>query len=62
MLHHQASRLLFRPCFGLYPDKENIGVVKDYTIRIGAGSLLTEQLNEHGEKLREVGREFGVTT
>lgn len=42
--------------------KEIIGVVKAYTTRVGGGPLPTEQLNEHGEKLQSVGREFGVTT
>lgn len=42
--------------------KEVIGVVKAYTTRVGGGPLPTEQLNENGEKLQSVGREFGVTT
>lgn len=42
--------------------KEILGVVKSYTTRVGAGPLPTEQLNEHGEKLQTVGREYGVTT
>ena len=39
-----------------------IGVVKAYTTRVGVGVLPTEQLNEVGETLQKVGREFGVTT
>ncbi|KAF6022994.1 hypothetical protein EB796_018689 [Bugula neritina] len=39
-----------------------IGVVKAYTTRVGTGVLPTEQLNEVGEKLQEIGKEFGVTT
>ncbi|CAB4015648.1 adenylosuccinate synthetase isozyme 1 [Paramuricea clavata] len=39
-----------------------IGVVKAYTTRVGVGVLPTEQLNEIGESLQRVGREFGVTT
>ena len=42
--------------------KEIIGVVKAYTTRVGGGPLPTEQLNEHGEKLQTIGREWGVTT
>ncbi|XP_028395893.1 adenylosuccinate synthetase isozyme 1-like [Dendronephthya gigantea] len=39
-----------------------IGVVKAYTTRVGPGVLPTEQLNEIGDTLQRVGREFGVTT
>lgn len=39
-----------------------IGVVKAYTTRVGSGPFPTEQLNEHGEQLQTVGREFGATT
>ena len=42
--------------------KEIIGVVKAYTTRVGGGPLPTEQLNEDGEKLQTIGREWGVTT
>ncbi|MCJ1408060.1 hypothetical protein MMC19_002133 [Ptychographa xylographoides] len=42
--------------------KDVIGVVKAYTTRVGSGPFPTEQLNEMGEKLQTVGREFGVTT
>ena len=42
--------------------KEIIGVVKAYTTRVGGGPLPTEQLNEYGEKLQTIGREWGVTT
>ncbi|KAK4996961.1 Adenylosuccinate synthase [Elasticomyces elasticus] len=42
--------------------REVIGVVKAYTTRVGSGPFPTEQLNETGEKLQSVGREFGVTT
>ena len=38
------------------------GVVKAYTTRVGAGPFPTEQLNEIGETLQDVGAEFGVTT
>jgi adenylosuccinate synthase len=42
--------------------KEIIGVVKAYTTRVGSGPFPTEQLNSEGEKLQQIGREFGVTT
>ncbi|PWW76534.1 Adenylosuccinate synthetase [Tuber magnatum] len=42
--------------------KNIIGVVKAYTTRVGAGPFPTEQLNEIGDHLQSVGREFGVTT
>jgi adenylosuccinate synthase len=49
---------------GLPPAKitKTIGVVKAYTTRVGAGPFPTEQLNEVGEKLQNVGREWGTTT
>lgn len=48
----------------LHPRKvrEIVGVVKAYTTRVGSGPFPTEQLNAYGEKLQQVGREFGVTT
>lgn len=42
--------------------KEVYGVVKAYTTRVGAGPFPTEQLNEIGEHLQNVGHEWGVTT
>ncbi|KZP29072.1 Adenylosuccinate synthetase [Athelia psychrophila] len=39
-----------------------IGVVKAYTTRVGGGPFPSEQLNETGVHLQEVGREWGVTT
>ena len=45
-----------------------IGVVKAYTTRVGSGPFPTEQLNaeggenEIGQKLQEIGAEFGATT
>jgi len=41
---------------------EIIGVVKAYTTRVGAGPFATEDLGSDGEKLQNIGREFGVTT
>lgn len=42
--------------------KEVIGVIKAYQTRVGGGPFPTEQINEIGEKMQTVGREFGVTT
>jgi adenylosuccinate synthase len=39
-----------------------IGVVKAYTTRVGGGPFPTEQLNEIGTTLQEVGHEYGTTT
>jgi adenylosuccinate synthase len=39
-----------------------IGVVKAYVTAVGAGPFPTETLGEVGERLREVGREYGATT
>ncbi|KAH6637448.1 Adenylosuccinate synthetase [Boeremia exigua] len=42
--------------------KDVIGVVKAYTTRVGSGPFPTEQLNEVGERLQQIGHEVGVTT
>lgn len=49
---------------GISPRKlgKVIGVVKAYTTRVGAGPFPTEQLNEFGESLQQIGQEWGVTT
>ncbi|KAH9832832.1 Adenylosuccinate synthetase [Rhodofomes roseus] len=49
---------------GIPPKKigKIIGVMKAYTTRVGGGPFPTEQLNDIGVHLQEVGREFGVTT
>ena len=39
-----------------------VGVFKAYMTRVGEGAFVTELLNSEGEKLREIGGEFGVTT
>ena len=41
---------------------EIYGVIKAYSSRVGAGPFLTEQLNETGDKIRELGHEYGTTT
>lgn len=49
---------------GIPPTKINavIGIVKAYTTRVGNGPFPTELLDEDGEKLRNLGIEFGATT
>lgn len=42
--------------------KNIVGVVKAYSTRVGAGPFPTEQLNEIGDTLRNVGHEFGTVT
>ena len=39
-----------------------IGVIKAYTTRVGEGPFPTELLDSDGERLREVGHEYGTTT
>ncbi len=41
---------------------EIIGVTKAYVTRVGAGPFPTEQDNETGRVMQEVGKEFGTTT
>lgn len=41
---------------------EVIGITKAYTTRVGGGPFPTELFNEEGEKLQELGNEFGATT
>lgn len=49
---------------GVSPHKLDkiIGVVKAYSTRVGEGPFITELLDEQGEKLREIGHEYGATT
>ncbi|WP_294521812.1 adenylosuccinate synthase [uncultured Anaerovibrio sp.] len=39
-----------------------VGVVKAYCTRVGEGPFPTEQLNAVGDKIRELGHEFGTVT
>ncbi len=41
---------------------EVIGVIKTYTSRVGNGPFITEQKNEIGDTIRELGHEYGTTT
>ncbi len=47
---------------GPFAISEAVGVFKAYMTRVGEGAFITELLDETGEKLREIGAEFGVTT
>lgn len=49
---------------GVGPSKINhvVGVSKAYTTRVGDGPFPTELMNEIGDKIREVGNEYGTTT
>lgn len=49
---------------GIAPNKIGnvIGIFKAYCTRVGSGPFPTEQDNETGEQIRQVGREFGATT
>ena len=41
---------------------EVIGVAKAYVTRVGEGPFVTELKDEIGDKIREIGHEYGVTT
>ena len=41
---------------------EVYGVLKAYSTRVGSGPYVTEQNNEIGDTIRELGHEYGVTT
>ena len=49
---------------GVSPRKidKGIGVMKAYTTRVGEGPFVTELLGEFGEKVRQIGGEFGAVT
>lgn len=48
--------------FGPKMIDEVIGVAKAYVTRVGEGPFVTELNNETGDKIRETGHEYGVTT
>ena len=41
---------------------EVYGVIKAYSSRVGEGPYITEQINEIGDTIRELGHEYGTTT
>ena len=48
--------------FGLLNISKVLGITKAYTTRVGSGPFPTEQNNEIGNKLGELGHEFGTVT
>jgi adenylosuccinate synthase len=48
--------------FGPHHVSRVVGVAKAYTTRVGAGPFPTELLDETGERIRQVGGEYGTTT
>ena len=48
--------------FGLLNISKVLGITKAYTTRVGSGPFPTEQKNEIGNKLGELGHEFGTVT
>ena len=49
---------------GIAPNRigDVIGIFKAYCTRVGSGPFPTEEDNKTGEKIREIGHEFGATT
>jgi adenylosuccinate synthase len=49
---------------GVAPSRigEIIGITKAYTTRVGSGPFPTELFDEYGQKLRDIGHEYGATT
>jgi len=49
---------------GIAPNqiRDVFGIFKAYCTRVGSGPFPTEQLNDEGKKMQEVGKEFGATT
>jgi adenylosuccinate synthase len=42
--------------------REVLGITKAYTTRVGKGPFVTEEVNETGNRIRELGHEYGATT
>lgn len=57
-----ASGTLSACCIGPKNVKDVIGVIKAYMSRVGEGPFPTEQNNAVGNKIRELGHEYGTTT
>jgi len=59
---HTISGAVF-PYVGIAPQKiSSIGIVKAYTTRVGNGPFPTELFDRVGEKIREVGGEYGTVS
>ena len=48
--------------YGVTKIDEVIGVSKAYVTRVGEGPFVTELTDEYGDKIREIGHEYGTTT
>jgi adenylosuccinate synthase len=60
--HPTSGGFTFGSGIGSGEIREVIGIAKAYTTRVGKGPFVTEEDNETGNKIREIGREYGVTT
>lgn len=60
--HCIASQASSGSGLGLSDGYKVIGVAKAYCTRVGSGPFPTEQDNEVGERIRQLGGEFGATT
>ena len=59
---HTMSGAIF-PYVGIAPQQiYSMGIVKAYTTRVGNGPFPTELFDKVGEKIREVGQEFGTVS
>ena len=60
--HPISGGFLLGAGVGVGAVKEVLGITKAYTTRVGKGPFVTEEDNETGEKIRQIGREYGTTT
>lgn len=60
--HPNASGTAAAVCIGPTNVSEVIGVIKAYTSRVGEGPFVTELKDSIGDKIRELGHEYGTTT
>lgn len=60
--HPTAGGACIGAGIGPHMMKNIFGVVKAYSTRVGEGPFPTEQLNETGDKIRELAHEFGTVT
>lgn len=60
--HPIAGAIFTGVGLALQPIQRVIGITKAYTTRVGSGPFVTELLDALGDKIREVGAEFGTTT
>jgi len=60
--HPTAGGFITGAGIGVGSIQEVLGITKAYTTRVGKGPFVTEEDNETGARIREIGREYGVTT